>query len=158
MRPLRTSRGTLGLELVDLRPQMLDELGLLPALELLFDRFTAQTQVAVNFRHVGLDQRLAPEMETAAYRVVQEALTNVARHAQVKKAEVRLWVNDGALGIQVEDEGAGFEVAARTAAGSCGLSGMRERVVLLGGSLRLESSPGAGTCLLASLPIRKEAA
>ncbi len=143
---------------LDLRPQMLDELGLLPALELLFDRFTAQTQVAVNFKHVSLDQRLAPEVETAAYRVVQESLTNVARHAQVKKADVRLWMNDGALGIQVEDEGAGFDIETRKAAGSCGLSGMRERLVLLGGNLRIESSPGEGTCLIASLPVRKEVA
>ncbi|KAF0174484.1 MAG: sensory box sensor histidine kinase [Limisphaerales bacterium] len=140
---------------LDLRPQMLDELGLLPALELLFDRFTAQTRVRVDFKQVGLSERLAPEIETAAYRVVQEALINIARHAKVTKADVRLWLAGGALGIQVEDEGAGFDVeAAARRTHSCGLAGMRERLVLLGGSLRIDSAPGAGTCLVATLPLK----
>ncbi len=140
---------------LDLRPQMLDELGLLPALELLFDRFTTQTQVRVDFKQVGLNERLTPEIETAAYRVVQEALTNIARHAKVTKADVRLWLADGSLSIQVEDEGAGFDAeAASRRADSCGLAGMRERLVLLGGSLRIDAAPGAGTCLVAALPLQ----
>ena len=144
---------------LDLRPQMLDELGLLPALELLFDRYMAQTHVRVDFKQVGLNERLAPEIETAAYRIVQEALTNIARYAKVPKADVRLWVADGALGIQVEDEGVGFDAdAAASRIGSCGLAGMRERLVLLGGNLRIDSAPGAGTCIVATLPLKSASA
>lgn len=68
---------------LDLRPAMLDDLGLLPTLLWYFERFTTRTQVAVDYEHTGLDRRFAPEVETTAYRIVQEALTNVARHADV---------------------------------------------------------------------------
>jgi PAS domain S-box-containing protein len=140
---------------LDLRPAMLDDLGLLPALLWHLERYTAQTNVRVTFKHAGLtDRRYPPEVETAAYRVVQEALTNVARHAGVSEATVRLWADQEMLNVQVEDRGAGFDAEAALAAGTTrGLIGMRERVGLLGGQLTVEPVPGEGTCLTAELPL-----
>jgi PAS domain S-box-containing protein len=136
-----------------LRPTMLDDLGLLPALLWLFERYTAQTKVRVDFEHRGLERRFPPEVETAAYRIVQEALTNVARHARVEGGSVRLWLDQDLLHVQVEDRGAGFDpVSARGI--STGLSGMQERAVLLGGAFRVESVPGDGTRVTAELPVR----
>jgi signal transduction histidine kinase len=110
--------------------------------------------VKVGFEHRGLERRFPPEVETAAYRVVQEALTNVVRHAGVGECAVDLWLDGpGVLHIQVEDHGAGFDPASARGV-STGLSGMEERVSLLGGTLRLESAPGAGTRVVAELPVR----
>jgi|GEM_PF-1921555 len=143
---------------LNLRPQLLDDLGLLPALKWHFDRYSSQTEVAVEFKHAGLDKRLSPEIERTAYRIVQEALTNVARHSQARQVAVRLWISDGMAGLQIEDKGCGFEsekiLAERV---SCGLSGMRERVALLGGRFNLESAPGAGTQLTIELPTMMKA-
>jgi PAS domain S-box-containing protein len=139
----------------DLRPALLDHFGLLPALRWLLDRYTASTGVRVDFQHAGLEERLAAELEVTAYRVVQEALTNIARHAQVRQAAVRLWADAETLTIQVEEEGVGFDPEAVMAAGrSSGLTGMHERVRLLGGRLAIDSAPGAGSHLLAELPLR----
>jgi len=140
---------------LDLRPAMLDDLGLLPTLLWHFDRYTAQTDVGVTFKHIGLEgRRFAPEVETAAYRIVQEALTNVARHAGVSEVAVRLWADQETLGVQIEDRGTGFDPEAALAAGdTTGLAGMRERAVLLGGQLTVESASGAGTCVRAELPL-----
>src|SRR5262249_34961918 len=80
-----------------LRPAMLDDLGLLPALVWLFDRYTSQTRVQVQFAHAGLEGRVSPVVETAAFRIVQEALTNVARHAAVQTVDVRVWRDGRAL-------------------------------------------------------------
>ena len=138
---------------LDLRPQLLDDLGLLVALEWHLERFTRQTGIAVDFRHAPLAARLESHLETALYRIVQEALTNVARHARVKEVAVRLWVDDERAGVQVQDGGAGFDadaaIAART---STGLSGMKERAELLGGEFTLESTAGQGTRLTVELP------
>jgi signal transduction histidine kinase len=140
---------------LDLRPAMLDDLGLLPALLWHLEHYTAQTQVRVNFKHSGLEKRrFAPDVETAAYRVVQEALTNIARHAQVEEATVRLSTHQHTLLIEVEDRGNGFDVESVLAAsGTSGLAGMRERAVLMGGRLTVDSRPGIGTRLTAELSI-----
>jgi signal transduction histidine kinase len=132
---------------------MLDDLGLLPALLWLVERYTAQTGVRVSFERGPLPERFDPAVETAAYRIVQEALTNVARHAGVREAVVRLWADADWLGLQVEDRGAGFDPRA-VAGPSAGLSGMRERAQLLGGHLEVESAPGQGTRVTAGLPLR----
>jgi signal transduction histidine kinase len=138
----------------DLRPALLDHFGLLPALRWLIDRFTGATGVRVNFRQAGLERRPAPELETAAYRIVQEALTNVARHARVGEAAVRVWVEDATLRVQVEDQGVGFDPEAVWDAGrSNGLPGLRERVLLLGGRLDVDAALGGGTHLLAEFPL-----
>jgi PAS domain S-box-containing protein len=140
---------------LDLRPAMLDDLGILPALLWHFERFTELSKVQVLFRHSGLEgQRFSPEVETAAYRIVQEALTNVARHAKVAEVAVRLWVDENALDLRIEDRGAGFDPEATlSAAASSGLAGMRERAALLGGRLTVTSTPGSGTQVMAELPL-----
>jgi signal transduction histidine kinase len=135
---------------------MLDDLGLLPALLWLFDRYTGQTGVRVNFEHEGLEQRVPEELETAAYRMVQEALTNVARHAGVSEVMVRASKAAGVLRLHVVDHGAGFDCnGALSARLTGGLAGMRERAVLLGGRMMVESAPGAGTRLSAEFPLHE---
>ncbi|MSS72151.1 MAG: sensor histidine kinase [Candidatus Latescibacteria bacterium] len=143
---------------LDLRPSMLDDLGLLPALLWHLDRYTAQTDISVTFRHTGLEgRRFPPGVETGAYRIVQEALTNVARYAGVREATVRLRADRETLHVQVEDQGAGFDPETALAArATSGLSGMRERAALLGGTLKVESAPGAGVRLQAELPVGVE--
>ena len=96
---------------LDLRPAMLDDLGLVPALLWQLDRYTTQTGVEVSFKQKGLDVRFRPELETTAYRIVQEALTNVARHAGVPEAWVSLWLEEDTLVVRIEDGGRGFDVA-----------------------------------------------
>jgi PAS domain S-box-containing protein len=137
-----------------LRPTMLDDLGLVPALAWQLERYTAQTGVRVAFEHHGVGGRFPAEVETAAYRIVQEGLTNVARHADIGEAVVRLWADGSVLGVQVEDQGAGFDPDAALADGtSGGLSGMLERATLLGGHFEVTSRPGAGTRLAVELPL-----
>jgi PAS domain S-box-containing protein len=139
---------------LDLRPALLDDLGLLPAFLWLFDRYTGQTGVRVNFEHAGLEQRVSEELETAAYRIVQEALTNVARHAGVSEVTVRAGRDAGMLRLLVVDHGVGFDCnGALRVRHTGGLAGMRERAVLLGGRMTAESAPGAGTRLTAEFPL-----
>ena len=139
---------------LDLRPAMLDDLGLLHALLWHFERYTLQTGVRVVFKHAGIEERLDTRIETAAYRIVQEALTNVARHAGVDEVKVAISADAENLAVLVEDRGAGFVPDAALAAGaSSGLAGMRERAQLLGGTLAIESAPGEGTKVMALLPI-----
>lgn len=139
---------------LDLRPPMLDDLGLVPALLWYFVRYTTQTNVQVDFRHTGAEHRFTQEVETAAFRIIQEALTNAARHAEVPEITVRLFANEKALHLQVEDRGAGFDVdSVLSKCDTNGLTGMQERASLLGGTLVVESSPGAGTSLTATLPL-----
>ena len=131
---------------LDLRPPMLDDLGLLPALLWLVERFSRQTSIAIDFRHRGLDRRFPQDVETAAYRIVQEALANVARHADVSQAQVHASTDDHRLNVVIADQGKGFDTGAELVSGTTsGLSGMRERVRILGGRLSIESGPGAGT-------------
>jgi len=137
-----------------LRPTMLDDLGLLPALLWHFQRYTGQTDIHVNFEHGGLDRRLPPELETGIYRIVQEALTNAARHAKIKEIRVSIRIHNGTLVLSIEDEGDGFDAGKVLAArASSGLSGMQERAVLLGGRFLVRSAKGAGTRLLVEFPI-----
>ena len=138
---------------LNLRPQMLDDLGLLTALSWHLKRYTEQTNIRVHFKHSPLPERLPSLLETAVFRLTQEALTNVARHARVDEATVRLLVDEESVTIQIEDRGAGFDPQqALAAAASTGLSGMRERAELLGGEFTLESAPGNGTRLTVALP------
>jgi signal transduction histidine kinase len=135
---------------------MLDDLGLLPGLLWLFERYTGQTGVRVDFKQFGLEgQRFDAETETAAYRIVQEALTNVARHAGVRQVTVRAWAESDMLGVQIEDHGTGFDRPAIQLSGySSGLAGMHERTSILGGQLSIETALGAGTRVTAILPLR----
>ncbi len=139
---------------LDLRPSILDDLGVLPALLGHIERYMSQTKIRVHLEHSGLDRRFAPETETGVYRIVQEALTNVARHGHVDEVTVRLWATDDVLGVQVEDHGAGFDPDAVLGAGrSGGLAGLRERAALLNGHLTVETHPGRGVRLTAEVPL-----
>jgi PAS domain S-box-containing protein len=140
---------------LDLRPAVLDDFGLVPALVWLFERYTAQTNIAVRFEHrLREEQRFDPEVETTAYRIVQEALTNVARHAGMSEVTIQLWTNDDIIFVVASDQGRGFDPRTVRQRASSGLAGMRERAALLGGSLTIESAVGAGTRLTATLPLR----
>ena len=138
-----------------LRPAVLDDMGLVPALHWLFERYTARVKVEVDFHNeVPPDTRFAPEVETTVYRITQEALTNVARHTGVKRVQVLLHVEAQHLALHVIDEGNGFDVKeALTQEKTLGVSGMRERAALLGGTLTIESDSGVGTCVSALLPL-----
>jgi PAS domain S-box-containing protein len=139
---------------LDLRPAMLDDLGLLAAVIWLVDRYSHQSKVQVRIEHDGLDRRFAPQIETGAYRIVQEALTNAVRHAGATQVTVRLWVDDRTLTIQIIDTGKGFDPALASVDRSRGgVLGMRERARLLGGNLTVESALGAGTRVIAQLPV-----
>lgn len=143
---------------LDLRPPTLDDLGLLPTLTWHIQRYSAQTGMDVDIKHRGLRRRFPSNVEIAAYRIVQEALTNVARHAGVDKVTVHVWFNRKIkeLCIQVEDQGSGFDYQAAIDDGrASGLIGMQERVVLLGGRLEINSAPGRGTALEATLPLEE---
>ena len=135
---------------------MLDDLGLLPALLWHFDRFTAQTQIEIQFKHAGIDRRFSSEVEITAYRIIQEALTNAARYADVREISVRVILNANALGIQIDDRGKGFSPEAVHPQGvSVGLASMRERVASLNGSISLDAALGEGVHIHAHLPIRE---
>jgi two-component system sensor histidine kinase UhpB len=144
---------------LSLRPPMLDDFGLLHALLWHFQRYTARTNVQVTTSNLtnptGLDRRRFPsDIETAAYRIVQEALTNIARHAKAPEARVSLWTDHSTLYVQIQDHGIGFDPESVQASRPCsGLAGIRERVALLNGCFTLESAPGAGTQLTAELPL-----
>lgn len=140
---------------LDLRPAMLDDLGLLHALLWQVERYSAQTGIRVSLTHTGIEERnLKPEMETAAYRIVQEALTNIARHAAVDEAKVSVSADAENLCVQIADKGKGFDSQLALAKGaSSGLAGMRERAQLLGGKLMIESTDGIGTVVTALLPL-----
>jgi len=138
---------------LNLRPSMLDDMGLVPTLLWHFDRYTNQTKIRVNFHRNEIPERLPLEIEIAAYRIIQEALTNVARHAQVSEVLVGLVVQEKTLWVEVLDKGKGFKVSADLETPSSGLSGMRERAGLLGGYLVVESFLNQGTQIVAALPL-----
>jgi PAS domain S-box-containing protein len=138
---------------LNLRPSMLDDMGLVPTLLWHFDRYTSQTGIHVNFQYEEFPRRIPLEIETAAYRIVQEALTNVARHAQVQEVFVGLVMQDDTLWVEILDNGRGFDPIAEPDRPSSGLSGMRERADLLGGYLLVESFLHQGTQILAALPL-----
>jgi signal transduction histidine kinase len=143
---------------LDLRPTILDDMGLIPALVWLFERYTALTGVRVRFEHSGLEeQRFESELETTAYRIIQEALTNVARHADVRDVTVRLWTDDDAtLSVMIVDAGRGFDPQMIDTRATSGLAGMQERVGLLGGDVTIESADGEGTRLTVILPLHSD--
>ncbi|HFD40018.1 MAG TPA: HAMP domain-containing protein [Anaerolineae bacterium] len=143
---------------LELRPSVLDDLGLAPALQRYVRACAGRYHLRTDFQTVGLEEvRLPPAVETALYRIVQEALTNVARHAAADQVSVLLETRGDSVVAIVEDDGCGFEVE-RLMDGALreqwlGLHGMRERAELLGGKLTIESSPGAGTTVFVEVPL-----
>jgi signal transduction histidine kinase len=138
---------------VELRPKALDDFGLVPALERLTQTFAEQTGLVVDFESALADERLPPEVETAFYRIVQESLTNVVKHARASRVSILLTRKGRAVVAVVEDDGRGFDPGA-TREDGFGLVGMRERVALVDGRLQIESSEGAGTTLVVEVPLR----
>jgi signal transduction histidine kinase len=138
---------------VELRPTALDDFGLVAALERLAASFAEQTGISVDFQTALADERLPEEVETALYRIVQESLTNVVKHARARRVSILLARKEGAVKAVVEDDGQGFDPAERTGVGY-GLVGMRERLALLGGRLEVESGGDAGTTIAAEVPVR----
>ena len=135
---------------VELRPKALDDFGLVAALERLRDTFSEQTGMRVDLESQIRD-RLPTEVDTALYRIIQEALTNIVKHARANAVSIVLARKPGMVTAVIEDDGRGF-----TPVGSgegLGLLGMGERLALLGGKLKIESSPGAGTTIVAEVPL-----
>jgi two-component system, NarL family, sensor histidine kinase UhpB len=137
---------------LDLRPPMLDDFGLAAALHWHVDRFARRTSIQVGLGGAGLDGRFSSEAELAAFRVVQEALTNVARHSGARRAEVAVAWEAGVLTTTVTDTGRGCDGRAALAGTSTGLPGLRERIEMLGGRLEVVSAPRKGTRVTARIP------
>lgn len=142
---------------LNLRPSMLDDLGLVPALRWYVQRQAKHLGLAIELQLPASARRLPPEIETACFRIVQEALTNTARHAQATQVDVMLTINEQDAELTVRDNGVGFDVAAAhqraIVGGSFGLIGMQERAQLVGGALRITSAPRQGTIIKAQFPL-----
>lgn len=137
----------------ELRPGILDDFGLPAAIEWLGEQFSRRCGIPVAFVHeADLPEAPAP-IATAAFRIVQEALTNVARHADAKRVDVSLRLRLADLELAIHDDGQGFSPGARRRSGSFGLIGMNERAMAVGGSLTLRSHPGRGTTIRVRLPL-----
>jgi len=137
----------------ELRPPLLEEMGWAPALELLCESFAERSGLSVGYKQSATVDRLPHESELAAYRVVQEALTNAARHAQAKHITVSTALESDRLAVSIADDGVGFDLDAATGEGAgLGLLGMQERVDTVGGTLNIDSTPGGGTRIIAYLP------
>jgi PAS domain S-box-containing protein len=139
---------------LDLRPSMLDDFGLLAALQWLIKDYQKQTNEKVTFLYKGLNERFSNEIEISAYRIVQEALTNIVKHAGNYKVSIKIWVENNTLNIRIQDFGYGFHPSTALSTGeSTGLAGMMERVNLLQGKLRIKSAHNQGTCIIIELPL-----
>lgn len=137
----------------DLRPMILDELGLESAIEWQLERFSEQSGIAFELKIQHPRVTCSHDARTAIFRILQEAITNVGRHAQASRVIVTLLVRDDAMHLAVQDNGTGFDPALRTEREALGLLGMRERAHTLGGTLAIHSRPGYGTRIEASIPI-----
>jgi PAS domain S-box-containing protein len=138
----------------DLRPLVLDDLGLLPAIEWLVQNFQQRWKVAAAL-DAQEDLELAEPYATAVFRIVQESLTNVAKHAQAKHVKVSVHRADNGVRLKVQDDGAGFDPRGARRPTSLGLAGLRERAHLLKGSIVVHSQPGQGTTIDAFIPVRE---
>ena len=136
---------------VELRPKVLDDFGLVPALERLTGGFCEQTGIAVDLEASTIGERLPVEVETAIYRIVQEALTNVVKHAHAQRVSVLLTRANGRIKAVIEDDGTGFDPETADG-GGIGLIGMRERIELLDGSLTVETGSETGTTIAVEVP------
>lgn len=135
-----------------LRPRVLDDLGLAAALERLAHEWQARYKIPVDVV-IQLSERLPGEVETTIYRIVQETLTNIARHAQAKSASILVERRGDLVRAIVEDDGIGFDVSTSQGERHLGLLGMRERAELLNGTLTIESSPNGGTSIFIEIPL-----
>ena len=139
--------------ITELRPMIIDELGIVEALNYLVEEEQASERLTVAFTHDVSFHRLDPMLEGTLFRIVQESLNNVRRHAKVSEAKVRLKQNDSIVGVEIEDSGVGFQVD-NVGDQHFGLEGIRERARLIGGKATIASVPGQGTVVSVTLPIQ----
>ena len=137
----------------ELRPKILDDLGLIPALEWLTEEFQKRTGIACIFSANVAELTLGQDGSTACFRIVQESLTNVARHAGAASVKVRLRVLGGRLRLVIADDGRGITPGEIANVRSLGLLGMKERAYLLGGSVSVSPGRKGGTCVSVELPV-----
>jgi signal transduction histidine kinase len=143
---------------VELRPSSLDDFGLVAALQQYTKEYTSKFGIEADFQVIGLEgERLTPPMEIALYRIIQEALTNVVKHAEAKRVSILMEARGTSIVAIVEDDGKGFDVqeklSSRTSERGLGLYGMQERASLIGGVLTIESSHGVGTTIFIEVPL-----
>jgi signal transduction histidine kinase len=147
--------------ILDLRPSILDDLGLFSAIEWFARQHLAPHGIAVRFEASGGEVRLPRETELALFRVAQETITNIARHARADAVLIQCNAGESQFVIDIEDDGEGFDVAAvttdPTSMRGLGLAGMRERASLVGGHIEIDSTPGAGARVVIAVPLAKEA-
>jgi signal transduction histidine kinase len=140
----------------DLRPSLLDDLGLIPALRSLMKDLQEYDGIGSKLEVLGDEKRFAPEFESSLFRIVQEALNNIRRHAQASEASVIIDFTKDRVRVTISDNGRGFELAGRVddlpRIGKLGLVGMQERARLLGGTLEVQTTPGKGTTLIVEVP------
>jgi signal transduction histidine kinase len=144
----------------ELRPAVLDDLGLIPALHSFMKNFAAQTGLHIRLTASKGVEQLDTARRTVLYRVAQEALTNISRHARASRAQVNIQKLDGALCMKIKDNGKGFRVESLSHAKRSkrlGLLGMRERVEMINGRFTIESAPGKGTTIQAQIPFANDA-
>jgi signal transduction histidine kinase len=141
---------------MQLWPVALDDLGLVAALQWHIERFAKREGLKVDMKVSGVTRDIAPEIELAIYRIVQECLRNVARHARASTASVFLECVHDKLRVEIKDDGCGFDPLAvrRSEAGGMGMLGMSERAALVGGTVTFSSRPGSGTTVRVEVPLR----
>ena len=141
---------------LDLRPTMLDDLGLIPTLRWYIQNFSNRLNIYSNFEAMGFKEKLPPQIETAFYRIIQEALNNIAKHAQADRVEISLVKRDSRILASIQDNGKGFDLDKVLHPGSpergFGIIGMKERVSLLGGEIDIQSRPNFGTLIQIEIP------
>ena len=142
----------------DLRPLMLDDLGLIPTIEWLVKDFSQRNGIEVELTIADREIETGSQTDTALFRILQEALTNVARHARASKVRITLTLIEGKVHLGISDNGLGFEQPASGATGHFGLLGIKERAALLGGQVSIHSEPGAGTTVEVDVPATPQGA
>ena len=151
---VRIALGDVRKIIFDLRPMALDDLGLIPTLRKYVNDFGQRYQLHTELLILGEDQRLPTSIEVVTFRMIQEAMNNVAKHAGANKVQVQLeFSGEQVIGV-VKDDGLGFEQKKRTGEPSFGIMGMKERMKLLDGKLAIHSATGEGTSVIFSIPIK----
>ncbi|GAI45549.1 unnamed protein product, partial [marine sediment metagenome] len=152
------NRGVQGVHrfIQNLRPSLLDDLGLIPALRSLVTGLQESDRIHTDLKVLGGERRFSPEVESLLFRIVQEALNNIRRHAQASEAQVVMEFAEDRIKVTISDNGQGFELSGRVddlpRSGKLGLAGMQERARLLGGTIEVKSTPGKGTTLIVDVP------
>ncbi len=139
----------------DLRPSILDDLGLLPAMEWYLDDFTKRTGIKCNFSNSVPDEDIPEDIIIPVYRLVQETLTNVARHAKATKVDIKMWLEEDAIEIVIRDNGSGISAEQLKNPKSLGLIGMQERIGFVGGKIEISGQKGKGTMVKVKLPLNQ---